>query len=44
MEEFIIGQRVCHPEFGECVITFIGEKFVGVQFNKSQHGLLQAGD
>ncbi len=33
MSSFVVGQRINHPEYGECTVTFVGEKRLGVVFD-----------
>jgi hypothetical protein len=41
MQDFEPGQRVNHPKHGPCVVTFVGEEYIGVEFEGGSHALLK---
>jgi hypothetical protein len=38
---FAVGEMLNHPEHGECIVTFIGEEYVGVAFANGRNALLR---
>lgn len=35
------GSRIEHPEHGECVVTYVGDEYVGVRFENGKDALLR---
>lgn len=41
MTNFLIGQDLVHPNHGPCSVTFIGQDYIGVEFEGGSHALFR---
>lgn len=41
MPTFKIGERICHPDYGEGTVTFVGSDYIGVEFDGKREALLR---
>jgi len=41
MPAFKVGDRMCHPDHGEGTVTFVGEKYDGIEFDEKGNALLR---
>lgn len=41
MPTFKVGERICHPDYGEGIVTFVGKDYVGVELDGGRDALLR---
>ncbi|HRR40342.1 MAG TPA: hypothetical protein P5244_03800 [Syntrophales bacterium] len=41
MTDFQVGQNLVHPEHGPCIVTFVGQDYIGVEFACGSNALVR---